>query len=584
MPDTTTAARRERFDLRALYETSRLLSSSLDLEFVLNNLLLTAMSKLLVTRGAALLFDPLEDTYRAAAVKGLAGLQPGDEVHVGEIPTDRLLHAGEIPESLAALNVELVLPVAFARRRIGLIGLGKKATGQSFESQELEFIQSLVNMSSSAVHNSLIVEELKQANRDLDGKIQQLNTLFDLSQEFNATVERDRLVKLFSFALMGQMLVGKHLFLLRRRAGEEGTDAAGGGEALPAFEVISHKGVPEPDLEPALVQRLCKLDDLVLLEDEAHGAKAWGGLRRRGLVLALPLKQHGETCGVLCLGSKMTGQRYQPDEVEFLYSLGNLALVSIQNSYLVEEQIEKERLEKEVRLARQIQERLLPQEIPTLPGVEVAALALPSREVGGDYLDVLRLDDHRLLVAIADVTGKGVPAAMLMSNVQACLHTLAPMDLTLEAATAHINRVICENTDFDKFITFFHGIYDANERSFHYVNAGHNPPMLVRTDGEVELLETGGLLLGVMKNMPYERGVVTLRPGDVLALFTDGVTEAMSPEEEEYEEPRLEACLKAHHHRSAQDVLDAVQDDVRRFTGDVPILSDDRTMVVLKVD
>ncbi len=580
MPETPTRAQRtERFDLRALYETSRLLSSSLDLEFVLNNLLLTAMSKLLVTRGAALLFDPLEDAYRTAAVKGLTGLQPGDLVRAGEVPTDRLLRDGEVPETLTRHRVELVLPVAFGHRRIGLIGLGKKATGQPFEDQELEVIQSLVNMSSSAVHNSIIVEELKQANRDLDGKIQQLNTLFDLSQEFNATVERDRLAKLFSFALMGQMLVGKHLFLLRR--------TTGGGAVVVAdahdFEVVSAKGVRDAALEPDLIRRLCEQKDLLLFEGDGEASDAWEGLRRRGLVLVLPLRQHGETCGLLCLGPKMTGQRYQPDDVEFLYALGNLALVSIQNAHLVEEQIEKEQLEKEIRLAREIQEGLLPQQIPTLPGVEIAALAVPSREVGGDYFDVVRLGERRLLLAIADVTGKGVPAALLMANLQACLHTLFPMDLTIEEATGHINRVICENTGFDKFITFFQGIYDASERSFHYVNAGHNPPMLVHADGRIELLEQGGLLLGVMKNVPYARGVVTLAPGDVVALFTDGVTEAMNPDEEEYEERRLEACLTAHHHLSAQAILDAVRDDVRRFTGDVAVLSDDCTMVVMKV-
>ena len=176
MPETTTRAQRtERFDLRALFETSQLLSSSLDLEFVLNNLLLTAMSKLFVTRGAALLYDPLEDAYRAAAVKGLTGLENGDLIRLDDLPTNAMLcGAEEVPEVLAQLRVELVLPVAFGHRRIGLIGLGKKATGQPFGEAELEFIQSLVNMSSSAVHNSLVVEELQLANRDLDGKIQQL--------------------------------------------------------------------------------------------------------------------------------------------------------------------------------------------------------------------------------------------------------------------------------------------------------------------------------------------------------------------------------------------------------------------------
>jgi len=574
MPETMTQAQRtERFDLRALYETSQLLSSSLDLEFVLNNLLLTAMSKMLVGRGAAFLYDPVENAYRAAAVKGLNGLQGGDLVRVGEVPTNGMLREDDVPEPLARLRIRLILPVAFGHRRIGLIGLGKKMTGQPYEEAELEFIQSLVNMSSSAVHNSLIVEELRQANRDLDGKIQQLNTLFDLSQEFNATVERDRLVKLFSFALMGQMLVGKHLFLLRRREAEGREDR---------FEVVSKKGLRNATLEPAFIETLCARRDLVLLEEDTED-KTWEEMRRHGLVLALPLRQQGETGGVLCLGPKMTGQTYQPDEVEFLYALGNLALVSIQNVDLVEERIEKERLEKEMRLAREIQEGLLPRTIPTVPGVEVAALALPSREVGGDYFDVVTLSDNRLLLAIADVTGKGVPAALLMSNIQACMHVMIPMALSLEEVTAHMNRVICQNTSYDKFITAFTGIYHAGTGQFEYVNAGHEPPLLVRKNGDIESLEKGGLLLGVMKNMPYERGSVTLGPGDVVVMFTDGVTEAMGPKEEEYTDIRLKVCVRAHHLETAQVLVDRIQAGIQAHTGPVAVLSDDRTMIVLRV-
>src|SRR5690606_34665367 len=166
---------------------------------------------------------------------------------------------------------------------------------------------------------------------------------------------------------------------------------------------------------------LCARREIVLLQDDEEADPQWQGLRDRGIALAIPLQQHGETCGALCLGPKMTGQPYQPDDVEFLYALGNQALVSIQNTYLIEEQIEKERLEEEIRLARDIQLRLLPQEIPKFDRLDVAALALPSREVGGDFYDVVRFVDERLRLAIAVVTGKGLPATMLMANLTATI-------------------------------------------------------------------------------------------------------------------------------------------------------------------
>ena len=580
MPDTPTRIQRsERFDLNALYETSRLLSSSLDLHFVLNNLLFTAMSKLFVTRGAVLLYEPLERRHRVATARGVKGLKTDDLLDVGTPASGKPLLDDQIPEVLRQHDMHLLLPVSSGHREIGMIALGGKATGQQFDLRELQFIQSLVNMSSAAVHNSLIVSELTQANRDLDNKIQQLNTLFELSQEFNATIDRKRVMKALSFALMGQLLVHRYLLLMR-------SNAAAGRPTLTTdmeFSAVSFRGMPRPDIAEELAERLCDLHELVLLDESSEREDGLSPLRELGIAIVIPILQHGETCGVLCLGPKMTGQPYEPGDVEFLYALGNLAFVSIQNSFLVEEQIEKERLEEEMRLARQIQERLLPRELPSVPGVQVASLAIPSRHVGGDYFDVIRLDENRLLTAVADVTGKGMPASLLMANLQACLHVLEPMDMTIEEAAAQINRVICENTDSDKFITFFYGIYNAADQTFEYVNAGHNPPLLLRNDDGVERLEIGGLLLGVMKDAAYQRGHVALSNGDLVAMYSDGVTEAADASGEEFGEDRLIDLLRENRDRSPQQIVDVVNQSIRSFTGNPALLQDDLTIVVMKV-
>lgn len=563
--------RKERFDLRALYETSRLLGASLDLDFVLSNLLLTLLSKLFVTRGVVLLHDPVEDAYRTGAVKGISTLEKDEWVRWKRQPErDVVLREEKVPRILRERGITLLLPLVFDRREMGWLGLGSKATSEPFSSGELEFIQSLVHMSSAAIHNSLMVAELKQANRDLDAKIQELNTLFDLSREFNATLDREQIVKLLSFALMGQMLVRSYMLLLRP------TERKG------SLEVAATKGIEPVVLDEPLLESLCDLNRMVLLDDDEGGR--WEALREEGIELILPLRHQGETCGVLGLGPKMTGQPYSPDDVEFLEALGNLAYVSIQNVYLIQEQIEKERLAKEIRLARQIQDRLLPQDLPAFEGLDVAARTRPSRMVGGDYYDVIDLGGGRGLVAVADVTGKGLPASLLMANLQACLHTLAPMDMSLEEATGHINRVICENTDPTTFITFFHTLYEPEEGCLRYVNAGHNPPIAIRADGTLHELEEGGLLLGVMSGAAYEAGRFEIEPGDCIALFTDGVTEAMSPEEELYGEERLTALLRKHREGAAELILEAVMEDVRRFTGDPEYWSDDVTLVLMKID
>ena len=576
--------RSERFDLRALYETSRLLSTSLDLQFVLNSLLLTVMSKLLTTRSAVLMHDPIENGYRVAATRNVKTLAEGTVLHMPEMPEDAVLTGDQAPAELLEHGLELAAPIRFGSREIGILTAGKKATGESYTPFELEFVRSLVHMSSTAVHNSLMVEELQLANRDLDAKIQELNTLFDLSQEFNATIDRERLVKLLSFALMGQLLVSRHLFLVRRDRTNEDN---------PGLFVTTSGGLPE-QIAPALADQLCTLEELVLPDNgpapsgdmpavpETVSDDTCQGLRELGLMLALPLKHQGAPCGALCLGPKRTGQPYTSADIEFLSALGNLTLVSVQNSFLIEEQIEKKRLEEEMRIARRIQERLLPQQTPDIGHYEVAALARPSRLVGGDYYDVVRIQDERLLLAIADVTGKGMPAALLMANLQASLHVVLPMEMTIEQAVGHINRVICQNTDTDRFITFFLAILHLDSGQMEYVNAGHNPPMVVRQNGSIELLDKGGLLLGVLDQIGYERGTVKLDPGDIAVLFTDGVTEAMGDAGEEYHEDRLEAVLKRVQTQSAADIVDMVHKDIAEFTGNVEELSDDLTMLIVK--
>ena len=570
----------EHLDLRALYEATQLLSSSVDLNFVLNNLLLIAMSKLLVTRGVVLLFDPVEQAHKVAASKGVASLKPGDVVAFEPLGQAVALSGDDIPETLKEHRISHLLPVEYHERCIGWLGLGPKPAGKPLEDDELAFTEALVSISSSAVQNSLIIDELQQSNKDLDGKIQELNTLFDLSQEFNSTRDRERLVRLLSFALMGQLLVKSHLFLLRKPSG---TDAEGRPRLEEPLTVVAKQGLKDLTRLDELMKRLNGIAEAVApgLVDSGDEDE-WEILADFGLEIAIPLRLRGATQGILCLGRKMTGQRYLPGDVEFLYALGNLALTSIQNTYLVDEQIERERMAQEMRLAREIQERLLPSKLPECEHIEIAAFATPSREVSGDYFDVVSLDGERLMMAIADVTGKGMPASLLMANMQACLRIVLPMDLKLEEATARINDVIHGNTGFDKFITFFWCICSADGKSLSYVNAGHNPPVHINADGTMTHLEAGGLLLGIMGGMPYERGEVGLKSGDVIAMFTDGVTEAMNPRHEEYDDPRLEKVLLDNRHLSAQEILDVVLADVAEFTQGAP-QSDDITMMVMKV-
>ena len=212
----------------------------------------------------------------------------------------------------------------------------------------------------------------------------------------------------------------------------------------------------------------------------------------------------------------------------------------------------------------------------------MAATNISSKQVGGDYYDLIRIDDHRFVIAIGDVSGKGTPASLLMANLQATIRALVPLDLPLGELTGRVNDLICENTGSDRFITFFWGILDTETRVLRYVNAGHNPPYVVRANGTFDRLDVGGLILGIMKaTIPYEQGETTLCDDDLLVLFTDGVTEAMNARDEEWEEERLEAIALAHLQSPPDTILDTVVAALKEHGKDVP-QSDDITMIIAR--
>ena len=236
--------------------------------------------------------------------------------------------------------------------------------------------------------------------------------------------------------------------------------------------------------------------------------------------------------------------------------------------------------EEELQRAREIQESLLPKEIPQLPGFEVASAWQPARAVGGDYFDVLKLGENRLAICIADVSGKGVPAALLMANVQASLRA-SVRDLDSPARVCSIiNGMLCKSIAADKFVTFFCGVLDAPSSTFRYCNAGHPYPILV-SSGAVRTLDQGGAVLGVFPAWTYEDSSVDLISGDRLLLFTDGITEAEGPQGEEFGMEKVAAFAKAHAANSAARINQQLLAQVSDFCG--AQFRDDATLLVLAV-
>lgn len=246
---------------------------------------------------------------------------------------------------------------------------------------------------------------------------------------------------------------------------------------------------------------------------------------------------------------------------------------------------EMRRLEAELELAHKVHKALLPQEVPQVPGLQLAAFMQPADIVGGDYFDFFRFRDGALGVAIADVMGKGLPASMLMASLQASLRILVPENTGPAAVLQRLNGLFCHNVHLIKFITIFLGRFDSATRTLEYCNAGHNPPLLLRKKNpdKPHWLQPTGAAIGLAENFDYHAGTITLAPDDVFVLYTDGVTEAMNAAHDEFGEQRLADIAKQHHTASPQTAIRELRTALQTFIGK-QTFSDDVTIVAGKVE
>jgi phosphoserine phosphatase RsbU/P len=302
----------------------------------------------------------------------------------------------------------------------------------------------------------------------------------------------------------------------------------------------------------------------------------------------LPLSLNQKVLGVLSLGPKLSEEPYSSSDLRVLGSVATQTGLALENSRLTTEitaQIaEREKRQRELEIAREVQERLFPQEYPAVAGLDYAGACRPALEVGGDYYDFVSMSPSELGIAIGDISGKGIPAALLMATLRAFVRgqTIGG-GKDLAAMMANLNTLVYESSATNRYATFFFGRYNATTRVLDYVNAGHNPPMLFRTTGgeapKVIRLDTGGPVIGLLPVCRYEQGNIVLQPGDVLVMYTDGISEAINAEDQEFGEERLAATVAAAQTLAPAALITHIMAAADGFVGNASQY-DDMTLVI----
>jgi sigma-B regulation protein RsbU (phosphoserine phosphatase) len=304
-------------------------------------------------------------------------------------------------------------------------------------------------------------------------------------------------------------------------------------------------------------------------------------------LMACPLQARGELLGVIVLlNRRAEGETFSQSDLSLLTALADQAAIAVDLATLYRELAEKERLEQELGLARSLQQMLLPRSFPPIAGVQIAAYSEPALEVGGDYYDIFEVDEDHVGIAVADVSGKGIPGAMVMATVRSTLRAEARNDRSPRAVLERLNARLRADTSANVFVTMTYGVLQRSRLRLRFARAGHEPLIVCGADASEQprLYSPNGIALGLVDDVMFrvtEEGELQLHDQEVIVLYTDGVVEAMNKAHEEYGAERFLETLRGHASRSPEEIVEAVNADLRRFTRGIE-QHDDITLVVLK--
>jgi sigma-B regulation protein RsbU (phosphoserine phosphatase) len=413
-------------------------------------------------------------------------------------------------------------------------------------------------------------------------KYEHRKTLHEFSSALTTILDRETLLRLLVDRISSALHIPKVAVFLRDSKSKGLLLRAETGPGTLGAESALFAGTERPRLPEFLREQAGVLP----IERLASGGSGWltdadrDELRRLDTALLLPLVSGEEMVGIISLGRKRSGELYSHEDRQLLKTLANHAALAIENSDLHHSVIEKEKMERELRLAREIQLGFLPRRAPELSEVAIGALNAPCRTIGGDYYDFLVTRPHGLGLAIADAAGHGVPAALLMANLQATFRVEALTRSSPAEVLSRVNAFAARQSQESHFVTCFYGLIDLRSGMFRFANAGHIPPLLVGADGSCRRLEDSDLLLGVEDGIVYREHAVDLSPGDLLVLHTDGVTDEPNRNDESFGWKRFQECVVANRRLDPSDLCNLILRNVMEFMEGEP--GDDITLVAVR--
>jgi len=571
---------------RLLVETSKLLNSTLDLDELLDVILNLSAQIMEAQVSSLLLLDkmrkklvlhvsPSEKPSKKKRLEikmgeGIAGWvadhkKPVISNQVKEDPR----YCPELEEQIGfSIDSLICVPLLRRGKLIGVVTASNKMNEKKFDQEDLDIFSSLADQIAIALDNSYLFSQAKK-------KTLETETLLEVEKSLSSSLNLNELLDLILDSLLKVVKYDAvAIFLIDQKKQEiDHIKARGFDPAL------------EPDLQLKIGQGLAgwaaKTEKSLIVPEVKHDPRYIEARVETQSAMAVPIVSQKRMIGVFSLENDEPNA-YSQDDLELLEAFASLAAISLERARQHEEILEKRKLEEELFIAKKIQQSFLPREKPQLYGFDISGINIPSEKVGGDYYDFIPIIENQIGIAIGDVSGKGIPAALIMAYFRASLIAEIRNNYAIRSIMFKVNNLLFESTASDIYVTAVYGVLDTKNRIFTFANAGHNAPILRYANGEMEYLTEGGVALGMFENLKYEVRPLGLSPGDIMVFYTDGVTEAKNEKEEEFGTKRLKQVIIDSYQLSAFEIQENIYKAVKDFMDSLP-QADDLTMIVIKV-